>query len=233
MGASSSLDDAFIFWNICISISSGSIRHAIYLIFFRREREIRFRSQEEKRMPPYLHHVHGQLPGVSNSRPFLLRSLLRFSSSGVVQLETLEGLARAVDKGRFSRDKGKARNALYLFGGIALADTVDWLDVKQLGFDDVKRGNGTLGGNLNFMGNNLKLSSVNPRPQATKPMTDRRDGGGADGHTFCSFCFRNAVLEKATGATSVALEHKEEATTKENSQLPVVPFGYVPHGWSK
>lgn len=63
----------------------------------------------------------------------------------MVDLESLEDLARK----RLSSDGGeKSNNSLYLLGGAPLIDNLDWLDVKHLGFDEVKRGNGTLGGEM-------------------------------------------------------------------------------------
>ncbi|KAL8270266.1 hypothetical protein Esti_005825 [Eimeria stiedai] len=78
--------------------------------------------------------IHGILTSINNPLP------------GVVRLETLEELAHAAVSRSKASDKHKTEGSLYLLGGAPIIDTVDWLDVRALGFEEVKRGNLTLGG---------------------------------------------------------------------------------------
>ncbi|KAL8456092.1 hypothetical protein Emag_000085 [Eimeria magna] len=78
--------------------------------------------------------IHGILTSINNPLP------------GFVQLESLEDLARASVSRSKTDGKRKERGSLYLLGGAPIIDTVDWLDVRALGFEEVKRGNLTLGG---------------------------------------------------------------------------------------
>ncbi|KAL8434958.1 hypothetical protein Efla_005041 [Eimeria flavescens] len=78
--------------------------------------------------------IHGILTCISKPPP------------GVVPLEPLEGLAKKAAAKGSNGEADKNQGSLYLLGGAPLVDSVDWLNVSNLGFEEVTRGNGTLGG---------------------------------------------------------------------------------------
>ncbi|KAL8430282.1 hypothetical protein ACSSS7_006011 [Eimeria intestinalis] len=78
--------------------------------------------------------IHGILTSINNPLP------------GLVRLETLEELAHASASRIKANGAHNKQGTLYLLGGAPIIDTVDWLDVRALGFEEVKRGNLTLGG---------------------------------------------------------------------------------------
>ncbi|OEH78310.1 hypothetical protein cyc_04927 [Cyclospora cayetanensis] len=78
--------------------------------------------------------IHGILTAVNRPPP------------GMVRLETLESLAKASMAGSFPGMVAKKSSSLYLFGGVPISDSTDWLDPEHLGLQSVHRARDGLGG---------------------------------------------------------------------------------------